>query len=176
MNWQQLLIDGLSRVHDSMERTLDGLTQQELDKQLKPDANSIGWLCWHVIRGQDKSIVYLSGKGEQLWIRDKWHAKFFRPADPKDTGFKHTPEQVAAFKSPDAKTFIGYHRAVLEITKDYVNSLTEADLDRKLDEPWFTPTPTVGVRMISRLEEGLLHIGQAAYIRGLIQGKGWQPI
>jgi uncharacterized damage-inducible protein DinB len=176
MNWQQLLIDGYNRIQDSMERTLNGLTQEELDRQPKPDANSIGWLCWHLTRGQDKGIVYLSGSGEQLWIKDEWHAKFNRPADPNDTGFKHTPEQVTAFKSPESKTFIEYHRASLEATVAYVNSLTEGDLDRKLDESWFTPTPTVGVRLISRLEEGMVHIGQAAYIRGFIQGKGWQPI
>jgi len=176
MNWQQLLIDGYNRIQDSMERTLNGLTQEELDKQPRQDANSIGWLCWHVIRGQDKSIVYLSGKGEQLWIKDKWHTRFNRPADSNDTGFRHTPEQVAAFKSPDAKTFVDYHRAVLETTVAYLDSLTETDLDRELDETRFTPVPTVGVRLISRLEEGLLHVGQAAYIRGLIQGKGWQPI
>ncbi|MCK5429940.1 MAG: DinB family protein, partial [Anaerolineales bacterium] len=64
MNWQQLLIDGYNRIQDSMERTLNGLTQEELDRQPKPDANSIGWLCWHLTRGQDKGIVYLSGRGE----------------------------------------------------------------------------------------------------------------
>jgi len=63
MNWQQLLIDGYNRIQDSMERTLNGLTQEELDRQPKPDANSIGWLCWHLTRGQDKGIVYLSMNG-----------------------------------------------------------------------------------------------------------------
>ncbi|MFC1950862.1 DinB family protein [Chloroflexota bacterium] len=176
MNWQQLLIDGFNRVHDAMKRTLDGLTKEELDRQPRPDANSTGWLCWHLTRGLDRSIVNLRNSGEQLWIKDKWHTKFNRPVDPKDTGFKHEPDDVQVFKSPEVKTFIDYHGAVLEQTKKYIESLIEKDLDRKLDEPWFMPTPTVGVRLISLLAEGLQHIGQAAYIRGLFQGKGWLPV
>jgi uncharacterized damage-inducible protein DinB len=175
MNWQQLLIDGYERVEQSIKRTLEGLSEKELDRQPSSDTNTIGWLCWHLSRGRDRNIANLSGQ-DQLWIKDKWYEKFNRPADPADSGFKHTPEQVAAFKSPNTKILLDYHHAVLNRAKDYINSLTETDLDRELDEPWFTPTPTVGVRLISLLEEGLQHSGQAAYLRGLIQGKGWLPI
>ena len=86
----------------------------------------------------------------------------------------HTLEQVTAFKSPDIQTLLDYHRKVLERTKKYLPTLSQADLDRRLDEPWFQPLPTVGVRLISILEDSMLHAGQAAYVRGLRQGKGWQ--
>jgi hypothetical protein len=33
----------------------------------------------------------------------------------------------------------------------------------------------VGVRLVSVLSDNLQHAGQAAYLRGLIQGKGWLP-
>ena len=59
-------------------------------------------------------------------------------------------------------------------SKNYIRSLSEIDLDKELDEPWFQPLPTVGVRLISILDDSVLHAGQAAYIRGLRQGKGWQ--
>jgi hypothetical protein len=52
--------------------------------------------------------------------------------------------------------------------------LSGKDLDRELDEPQFQPLPTVGVRLISILDDCIIHAGQAAYIRGLRQGKGWQ--
>jgi hypothetical protein len=111
---------------------------------------------------------------DQLWVRDGWHAKFDRPADPGDIGFGHTPEQVSAFKSPDTKTLIEYHRAVLERSKRYFPTLSKADLDRELNEPYFKPLPTVGVRLISIMDDAVIHAGQAAYVRGLRQGKGWQ--
>jgi hypothetical protein len=56
----------------------------------------------------------------------------------------------------------------------YFTTLSKSDLDKELNEPWFQPLPTVGVRIISVLEDSLLHAGQMSYIRGLIQGKGWQ--
>ena len=59
-------------------------------------------------------------------------------------------------------------------SKKYFRKLSKSDLDRELDEPWFKPLPTVGIRLVSVLEDGILHAGEASYIRGLRQGKGWQ--
>lgn len=172
MEWNDMLADGYNRIVDVMERVLAGLTEEDLNWQPRPDCNSIGWLAWHLIRQQDGQINTLKG-GEQLWIKDGWHAKFNRPADPGDVGFGHTPEQVAAFKSPDADTLLSYTKAVVEQSKAYFNTLSKSDLDRVLDEP-FQPKPTVGVRLISIMDDAVLHAGQAAYVRGLRQGKGWQ--
>ena len=173
MEWQDLLADGFSRVPEFLESVLKGLTADDIKWQPREDSNSIGWLIWHLTRQQDAQIAALMGE-EQLWIKDGWHSKFDRDADPKDTGFGHTPEQVAAFKPPDSKTMLGYLRAAVERSKKYFLTLSKDDLDRELKEPWFQPLPTVGVRLISILDDCALHAGQAAYIRGLIQGKGWQ--
>ena len=173
MEWHDLLIDGYGRVPEFLGNVLNGLTGDDLNWQPKHDSNSIGWLAWHLTRQQDAQIASLMGE-EQLWIKDTWHDKFNRPAESGDSGFGNTSEQVSAFKSPDTTTVLGYNRAVVERTKNYIRSLSKADLDRKLDEPWFQPLPTVGVRLISILDDSLLHAGQAAYVRGLRQGKGWQ--
>jgi len=173
MEWHDLLADGYGRVPDFLDSMLKGLTQDDLNWQPRHDCNSIGWLAWHLTRQQDAQIASLMGE-EQLWTRDGWYSKFNRAPDPEDSGFGHTPEQVSAFESPDVQTLIDYHCAVLERSKRYFSSLSATDLDRELDEPWFQPLPTVGVRLISILEDSLLHAGQAAYLRGLRQGRGWQ--
>jgi hypothetical protein len=173
MEWHDLLLDGYGRVMTFLEHVLDGLTPEDLYWQPRPDCNSIGWLAWHLTRQQDAQIASLAGD-EQLWISDKWYTKFHRPSDPEDSGFGHTPEQVSAFRSPDTKTLLDYYRAVLERTKRYILTLSQTDLDRELNEPWFQPLPTVGVRLISILNDAVIHAGQAAYVRGLRQGKGWQ--
>jgi len=175
MDLQQILNDGYGRVPDIMNTVLDGLTLDDLNEQPKPDCNSIGWLCWHLTRVHDHHISALMGK-DQLWIRDKWHAKFNRAADPNDTGFGHSPKDLKAFKAPNAKTLLDYQRAVLERSKGYFNTLTAADLDRELNEPWFQPLPTVGVRLVSVMADQLQHCGQIGYVRGLLQGKGWSKI
>jgi hypothetical protein len=173
MEWIQLLSDGYGRIDEFLNHVLKGLSQEDLNWQPKHDCNSIGWLAWHLTRQQDAQISSLMGE-EQLWISAKWHSKFNRPADPADSGFGNTPEQVASFASPDVKTLTGYQHAVFERCKKYFASLSKADLDKELNEPWFKPLPTVGVRLISILSDCLIHAGQAAYIRGLHQGKGWQ--
>ena len=173
MEWHDLLADGYGRVLEFMESVLRGLSQEDLNWQPRQDCNSIGWLTWHLTRQQDAQIASLMGD-EQLWTRDGWHSRFHRPPDPGDIGFGHTPEQVSAFESPDVQTLLDYHLAVMERSKQHFLTLSRTDLDRELDEPWFQPLPTVGVRLVSILEDSLLHAGQAAYVRGLRQGKGWQ--
>jgi hypothetical protein len=173
MEWHDLLADGYGRVQEFLESVLKGLSQDDLDWQPRRDCNSIGWLAWHLTRQQDAQIASLMEE-EQLWTDDGWCAKFRRPPDLKDIGFGHTPDQVSAFESPDVQTLLDYHRAVMERSKRYLHALSKTDLDRELNEPWFQPLPTVGVRLISILEDSLLHAGQAAYVRGLLQGRGWQ--
>ena len=172
MEWQELIIDGYERILQVLEEALDGLTQDDLNQQPHPDCNSMGWLTWHLTRVQDDHIASLMGK-DQLWTSEGWHAKFNRAPEPKDIGFGHSSEDVAAFQSPDVKTLLGYHRAVLERTKDYIATLSLSDLSRELDEPWYKPLPTVGVRLISIMSDSLQHAGQIAYLRGLLKGKGW---
>lgn len=172
MEWRDLIIDGYGRVLEVIEPALAGLTQKDLNQRPNPDCNSIGWIVWHLTRGQDSQIADLMS-GEQLWMKDGWHARFKRAADPDDTGFGHSSTDVAAFKSPSTKVLLEYYRATLEETKQYILTLSESDLDRTLDEPWFQPPPTVGVRLVSIMADCLEHAGEVAYLRGLLKGKGW---
>ena len=53
-------------------------------------------------------------------------------------------------------------------TIEYVQSLTDVDLDRVVDKAWDPPV-TLGVRLVSVISDDLQHAGQAAYLRGLIE-------
>jgi hypothetical protein len=172
MTWNALVADIFEHVSQVLGRALEGLTQEDLNYQPAHDSNSMGWLVWHITRGQDLAFAGLLGE-EQLWIKEGWHTKFNRPADPGDFGLGHTPEDLAAFKSPDVKTQLDYHQAVLGQTKLYLSTLSETDLDRKLDHPVF---PTVGARLRAAMSDNLQHAGQVAYLRGLLKGKGWLDI
>ena len=61
----------------------------------------------------------------------------------------------------------GYHDAVYQRTLDYVRTLTDADLPRVVDTSWDPPV-TLAVRLVSVLSDDLQHVGQAAFIRGLL--------
>ena len=45
--------------------------------------------------------------------------------------------------------------------------LTPEDLDRVVDSRW-NPAVTLGVRLVSIADDCLQHVGQAAYVRGLL--------
>jgi hypothetical protein len=173
MNINDMLIEGYGRIVPFLKHVLDGIPQEKLDWRPHPDANSIGWLAWHMIRQQDAQVASLMEK-DQIWISEGFHSLFDRPADPGDTGFGQTPEQVAAFESPEVSAFLAYADAVVQRSIAYFEQLSEEELDRELDEPQYTPLPTVGIRLVSILEDSQLHAGQAAYLRGLIEGYGWQ--
>ena len=172
MEWHEMLSDGYGHVLRTLENTLEGLTEEDLNWQPKPDCNSIGWLVWHLTRWHDVLIAAFMGE-EQLWIEDKWHEKFGRPADAEDHGFGHKAEDLAAFKSPDAETLLGYQRAVLERSRRWFPTLSPADLDKTFEGTPFKPPPTWGTMLTVTLSDSLQHAGQAAYVRGLRQGMGW---
>lgn len=169
MKWQQVLIDSFERVAKGLEEALSGLSQSDLDEQPHSDCNSMGWLAWHLTRNQDAAIGWLTGQ-KQLWLEDGWHARFNRAANPGDTGFGQKSEDVAVFKSPDVGILLGYHRAMFERSKQYFDNLSAAELGRKLNNPVF---PTVGALLVTILSDSFQHLGQVAYIRGLLKGKGW---
>ncbi len=176
MKWQQLIVDIYTEISRELERALDGLTVDDLNQQPHSDCNSIGWLAWHLTRCQDGANVDLMGE-EQLWVKSKWHARFNRIPDATDIGEGHSPKDVASFRSPDSRTLLEYHYAVLEKTIHYINNrLSEADLEREFESPVYPTITTVRVLFMGVISDNLQHVGQVAYVRGLLKGKGWSDI
>ena len=148
---------------------LDGLTQEDLNYVPTPDCNSIAWLTWHLTRVQDSVISSLMEK-EQRWIVEKWYSNFSRNPDPTDRGVGHSSEDVSNFQSPDSKTLLGYYSAVYKQTKEYISKLSTAELGREIDNP---RSPMVGLRLAGIMNDNIQHVGQIAYLRGMLKGKGW---
>jgi len=172
MQWQLLIMDLLVRISQELERVLEGLTIDNLNHRPGPHCNSIGWLGWYLTRSHDRNLSELISE-EQVWIKDNWHSRFNRAPDPTDTGYDHSLEDVTAFRSPDGKTILEYHNKVLELAKRYMDNLSETDLERKVKSPTLYNVATVRRRLLGIISEGLQHTGQAAYVRGLLTGKGW---
>jgi hypothetical protein len=172
MKYEQCILDIYLRLFQELGQVLNGLTIDELNYQPGPQSNSIGWLAWHVIRSQDRMNADLFGE-EQLWIREKWYARFNRQPDPRESGVGHTVEEAAAFRSPDVQTYIDYYQAVLEWTKQYITTrLSALDLQREIESPTLGITSTVEARLLGTINN-FQHVGQAGYVKGLIKGIGW---
>jgi hypothetical protein len=174
MDWRELIVDGYERLPPLMAEVLAGLGPAELDREPAPGCNTLGWTAWHLTRVQDSQIADLMG-AEQLWTAGGWSRRFGRPPDPDDSGYGHTPAQVRAFRSPTARVQLAYLRATVRRTLGYLASVTPAELDRTLDEPWYRPRPTVGVRLLSILADCHQHAGEASYVRGLLKAARRRP-
>ncbi len=167
MNGAELIVDAFGRVREVVHQVADGLTARQLAQRLDPDANSIGWLLWHLTRVQDDHVADALDV-EQVWTAQNWEERFDLPFKTKSVGYGHTSSQVAAVlvESPDLLT--GYYDAVFEQTVERVRGLRDADFDRIVDESWDPPV-TLGVRLVSVIADTLQHAGQAAFIRGVLK-------
>jgi len=170
MRFNDLLVDGFTRVVDQGENIVDGLTAEQLAwTPAPPDgvravANPIGWLVWHAARVQDDHVADVAGF-PQVWTAQGFVEQFGLPLEPADIGFGHTAEQVRTVVA-EAPLLAQYLRAVHEQTVKYLVSIDDADLDRIVDTRWDPPV-TLGVRLVSVLNDDTQHLGQAAYLRGL---------
>lgn len=165
MNEGELLTDAFTRVRDDVHAAVDGLSEDQLAYRIAGRSNSIGWLVWHLTRIQDDHVAEVAGR-KQLWTSDGWYERFGLPFDEQEHGYGHSSDQVAAVHA-SAEQLTGYHDAVFEATLRYVQGLTGADLDRVVDERWDPPV-TLGVRLVSVVNDDMQHAGQAAFVRGLL--------
>ncbi|GAA1673864.1 mycothiol transferase [Fodinicola feengrottensis] len=170
MTSADLLVDAFERVRDAVHRAVDGLNPQELQYRVDPDANSIGWLVWHLSRVQDDHLAELIG-GEQVWTAKGWMERFGLPFAPEATGYGHGGDDVGAVRVKSGDVLTGYYDAVHEQTIRYVKTLTDADLPRVVDTAWEPPV-TLAVRLISVVNDNTEHAGQAAFVRGVVTRVG----
>jgi len=155
------------RVVDSGEAVVDGLTEDQLTHRIGPDANTIAWLVWHLTRVQDHQVADVAGH-EQVWTAQGYAGRFALPFDDAATGYGQSTEEVGQVVAP-AELLADYLRATHEQTVAYLETLGEADYDRVVDTRWDPPV-TLGVRLISTADDDAKHLGQAAYVRGLLGG------
>lgn len=166
MNSAEVVADAFDRVRDQVHRTVAGLTPEQLADQLGTGANSIGWLVWHLTRVQDDHVADVAG-AEQRWIVGGWADRFGLPFDRAATGYGHRPEEVSAVRGVTADLLTGYHDDVCDHTLSYVGGIDDVDLDRIVDTSWDPPV-TLGVRLVSVIADDLQHVGQAAFVRGIL--------
>jgi uncharacterized damage-inducible protein DinB len=167
MNVADLLVDGFGRVRENVHAAVEGLTAEQLRTRLDDGGNSIAWLVWHLTRVQDDHVADVAGT-EQVWTGQDWLSRFGLPFPAGDTGYGHRPADVEAVRVDEPDLLTGYYDAVHEQTVRFVEGLDEQALDRIVDEAWDPPV-TLGVRLVSVLDDDIQHAGQAMFVRGVLE-------
>lgn len=161
-----LLEESYGRIPELVHAAVDGLDADRLAARLDPEANSIGWLVWHLARVQDDHVAAVAGT-EQVWTSAGWNERFGLPLPDHDIGYGHSADDVARVRVEDPELLTGYYDAVHERTLDYLRGLSDDDLDAVVDDAWDPPV-TLAVRLVSVLSDDLQHAGQAAFVRGVL--------
>ena len=161
-----LLIDAFDRIRQTGRAAVEGLDDDALAARPTPDANSVGWLVWHLARVQDDHVADVAGL-EQVWTRDGVRRPVRAPV-------RHRRHRLRPHHRPGRPPY-GSARTCSPTTSTRCTTrrwptwarLTDADLDEVVDERWDPPV-TRGVRLVSVVSDDLQHAGQAAYVRGLL--------
>ena len=160
------LLELLGRLPALVRSAVEDLTPEQLTWAPAPGANPVGWLVWHLTRIQDHHVADVMGR-PQLWSSGDWAGRFGLGTDPSDTGYGHSAQQVAAVRPESWQALVEYHDAVVQRTRTFVSGLPVGRFDEVVDRAWDPPV-TLGVRLASVIDDGLQHVGQAAYARGLL--------
>lgn len=170
MTTNALLTDAFTRNADLIPSILDGLNPDAIVWQPDPGSNSLGWLLWHATRVEDDHMAGIA-EAEQAWPQFK--DRFQLPYGDAH-GYGMSAADVAKFDVRDAALLDEYYSAVHARTLNILASLQDKDFERIVDRNWDPPV-TLGVRVISVLNDVTQHVGQAAYLRGLWERTHGEP-
>ncbi len=165
MDVSSLLLELYGRIPPLARRAVDGVDLELLNEPPAGGCNPIAWLVWHLARVQDDHVAEILGV-DQLWVSGGWASQFALDPDPSNTGYGHSPAEVAAVRPQRPDVLLEYLDAVDTRTRTMLEALVPADLDRIVDRRWDPPV-SLGVRLVSIADDSLQHAGQAAYVRGL---------
>jgi uncharacterized damage-inducible protein DinB len=161
----------LARNWSMVDNAIQSLSDDDLTQQPNDQSNSVAWLLWHMNRVVDNMIHTRLQSKRQLWVLDGWHQKFGMSDEESDFGMGWTAEQVAAWKAPSRDVLLGYYDAMKASAKDYLASLSDAELDKSV----MVAGESRGVSDLLGVlvYDNVVHGGQIAYLRGFYGGMGW---
>ncbi|GAA1201081.1 mycothiol transferase [Pseudonocardia alaniniphila] len=167
MTSAELLTDAYGRIREEVNGAVDGLTPEQLAYRVDGTANSIAWLVWHLTRVQDDHIAAVAGF-EQVYTAQGWAERFGFPFSPSAIGYGHSSADVDAVRVDSPDLLVDYHEAVHAQTLRFIEGIKEEELGRVVDERWDPPV-TLAVRLVSVVSDDLQHVGQAAFLRGVLE-------
>ncbi|MBO0475249.1 DinB family protein [Enterococcus ureasiticus] len=169
MKVTQFSLDTLKRVQERFEETLDQMKVDEANTMPAPLIKSVTWLIWHTARELDYQISELNNT-KPLWLESGWSTKFALDLPDDTQDWCHTPEQAAKVIVKDKELLRDYLTASVDFTNTYLETLDEATLSDVIDTNW-TPVVTRQDRLVSAIDDAVMHSGQAVYTRRLVIGK-----
>jgi hypothetical protein len=169
---ESLAID-LRRLHDALDKSLEGLSAEQLHAVPAghPKANTIAWNLWHCVRTEDNVVRFaLQDKRPTVWVEGGYPEKLGLHPAAQGTGM--STEDAHALRLKDPELFGEYMKKVWASTDEYVKTLTPADLDRMVALRFVGEMPVARVLALVGITHGFTHFGQIELARTLVGATG----
>ena len=162
MNAKEMVVASLNQTWSYLNRSLEGLTQEDVAWKPGENCNSIAFILWHTARVEDYFFTRVLQGKTAVYEADGWMEKL---GTPPDSGYGYTVEQLENWPAPKLEDLRGYADAVRQSTLACIEQMTpEAMLELVRPD---RPPDTIGGMLIRICTEIALHVGQIDYIRGL---------
>lgn len=161
---------GLKECFEDLETALDGLSDDEINWRPTLESNNIDWLVWHMARVEDNWMNIRVKQTESLWDRQGWAQKI--GVQESGNGWGQDAEKIRSMPKMDIHLLMQYYSDVRDETSQYFESMQKADLDKIVHHPSGDPSLdwTYSQVLGHLICEEAQHLGQIAYIRGMIRG------
>ncbi len=167
-NFKSAIRSGLVEYMEGLEKALDGLTADELRYQPALHANFIEWIVWHMARVEDRWVNLVLRQDEDIWVKRGWYRRF--GMDQDDYGREDTASKMRAMPQTDINEMMEYYKEARVITLDHLDAMTAEDLERVYLHPRRGIEVTGAWVLGHILVEESQHLGQVAYLRGMMRG------
>jgi DinB superfamily len=169
MTLLESLSTDLRRLHDALDKSLDGLTSDQL--HMVPaghaKANTIAWNLWHYARTEDNVVRFvLQNRRPTVWVEGGYPERLDLHPAAQGTGMSTAEAQALRIK--DVPLFAEYMKKVWASTEAYVPSLSPADLDRKVALKFVGEMPVARVLALVGVTHGFTHFGEIELARTLV--------
>src|SRR5437588_6011408 len=145
MTLLESLSTDLRRLHDVLDKSLDGLTIEQLHMVPAghPKANTIAWNLWHYVRTEDNVVRFvLQDRRPTVWVEGGYPERLGLPPAAQGTGM--STEEAHALRLRDVPLFAGYMKKVWASTEEYVKGCPPAGLVRKAGPRFVAGWPVAG--------------------------------
>ena len=170
----ELLRSHIERLHQDLEAATGDLTPEQLHWRPSENCNHIAFSLWHYVRTEDNLVRFvLQDRRTTVWLEEGWNERFGLERAIQGTGM--SAEDAAAVRIPSIEEFLPYAQAVWRSTAEYLDSITDSDLERVFTVRPMGERPALQVIMENMLTHGFSHLGEMWILKGL-QGMKGSPI
>ena len=167
MSLKAFLKEYSEKVQRAFDEAIEGLSHEQAHWTPGGSSNHIAFVAWHYVRTVDNVVQFVLQRQPTVWMEEKWDQKFGLDSKAQGTGMSH--EDALALRLSDLTAFSTYTSEVWGVTRDYLDSVSQEQLD-STTKMWpfgeLTVSQALGTTMLAH---GYTHLGEIWTLKG-IQG------